>query len=90
MQFQRFWTIAVLRSIYSEPPFWVNPLTVAEDKKLRFVIDRKHVNCHLVSFKFKYEDLRSLSQVLQERHWLFTWDLNVDISSDHQKYLGFA
>ena len=79
----------------SEPPFCVNPLTVAEGKKLRLVIDLRHVNCHLVRFKFKYEDLRSLSQVLQEGHWFFTWDLksgyhHVDISPDHQKYLGFA
>ena len=80
---------------HSEPPFCVNPLTVAEGKKLRLVIDLRHVNCHLVRFKFKYEDLRSLSQVLQEGHWFFTWDLksgyhHVDISPDHQKYLGFA
>ena len=79
----------------SEPPFCVNPLTVAEGKKLRLVIDLRHVNCHLVRFKFKYEDLRSLSQVLQEGHWFFTWDLksgyhHVDISPDHQKYRGFV
>ena len=49
---------------HSEPPFCVNPLTVAEGKKLRLVIDLRHINCHLVRFKFKYEDLRSLSQVL--------------------------
>ena len=57
---------------HSEPPFCVNPLTVAEGKKLRLVIDLRHVNCHLVRFKFKYEDLRSLSNVLQEGHWFFT------------------
>ena len=80
---------------HSEPPFCVNPLTVAEGKKLRLVIDLRYVNCHLVRFKFKYEDLRSLSQVLQKGHWFFTWDLksgyhHVDISPDHQTYLGFA
>ena len=80
---------------HSEPPFCVNLLTVAEGKKPRLVIDLSHVNCHLVRFKFKYEDLHSLSQVLQEGHWLFTWDPksghhHVDISLDHQKYLGFA
>ena len=46
-------------------------------------------------FKFKYEDLRSLSQVLEEGHWLFTWDLksgyhHVDICLEHQTYLGFS
>ena len=79
---------------HSEPPFSVNPLTVAEGKKLRLVIDLRHVNCHLVRFKFKYKNLCSLSQVLQG-HWFFTWDLksgyhHVDISPDHHKYLGFA
>ena len=77
------------------PPFCVNPLTVAEGKKLRLVIDLRHVNSYLVKPKFKYEDLRSLSQVLDEGHWFFTWDLmsgyhHLDICPDHQKYLGFA
>ena len=77
------------------PPFCVNPLTVADGKKLRLVIDLRHVNNYLVKPKFKYEDLRSLSQVLNEGHWFFTWDLksgyhHVDICPDHQKYLGFA
>ena len=77
------------------PPFCVNPLTVAEGKKLRLVIDLRHVNSYLVKPKFKYEDLRSLSQVLDEGHWFFTWDLmsgyhHLDIFPDHQKYLGFA
>ena len=76
-------------------PFCVNPLTVAEGKKLRLVIDLRHVNNYLVKPKFKYEDLRSLSQVLDEGYWFFTWDLksgyhHVDICLDHQKYLGFA
>ena len=77
------------------PPFCVNPLTVAEGKKLRLVIDLRHVNNCLVKPRFKYEGLRSLSQVQDEGHWFFTWDLksgyhHVDICLDHQKYLGFA
>ena len=60
---------------HSTPPFCVNPLSVAEGKKLRLVIDLRHVNNFLVRFKFKYEDLHSLSQVLEEGHWFFTWDL---------------
>lgn len=59
------------------------------------VIDLRHVNNFLVRFKFKYEDLRSLSQVLEEGHWVFTWDLrsgyhHVDICVEHQTYLGFS
>ena len=45
---------------YSEPSFCVNPLTFAESKMLRLVIDPRHNYCHLVRFMFKYED-RSLA-----------------------------
>ena len=80
---------------HSVPPFCVNPLSVAKGKKLRLVIDLRHVNSFLVRFKFKYEDLRSLSQVLEEGHWFFTWDLksgyhHVDICLEYQMYLGFS
>ena len=76
------------------PPFWVNPLTVAEAKKLRLVIDLRHVNNYLFKPKFKYKDFCSLSQVLDEGHWFFTWDLksgyhHVDICLDHQFCLAF-
>ena len=54
------------------PLFCVNPLTVAEGKKLRLVIDLMHVNNCLVKPRFKYKDLRLLSQVLDEGHWFFT------------------
>ena len=72
----------------------MNPLTVAEGEKLRLVIDLRRVNNCLVKPKFKYEDLRSLCQVLDKGHWFFTWDLksgyhHADICLDHQKYLGF-
>ena len=73
----------------------VNPLSVVKGNKFRLVIDLRHVNNFLVRFKFKYEDLRSLSQVLEEGHWVFTWDLrsgyhHVDICVEHQTYLGFS
>ena len=45
-------------------PFCVNPLSVVKGNKFRLVIDLRPVNNFLVRFKFKYEDLRSLSQVL--------------------------
>lgn len=77
------------------PPFCVNPLTVTEGKKLHLVIDLRHVNNCLVKPRFKYEDLRSLSQVRSEGLWFFTWDLksgyhHVDICLNHEKYLRFA
>ena len=80
---------------YYSPPFSVNPLTVAEGKKLRLVIDLGHVNQYMFRNKFKYEDLRSLSQVIEQSHWFLTWELKsgyhpVDIALEHQQYLGFS
>ena len=42
---------------HNKPPFCVNPLTAAVGKKLRLVIDLRHVNQYLVKPKFKYEGL---------------------------------
>lgn len=53
------------------PPHCVNPLTVAEGKRLRLVIDLRHVNEFLVKPKFKYKDLRSFSQVVEPNDWFF-------------------
>ena len=80
---------------HSSPPHCVNPLTVAEGKKLRLVIDLQEVNKYLVKLKFRYEDLRSLSEVFEQGFWFFTWDLksgyhHVDIFHPHQQFLGFA
>ena len=80
---------------HSFPPHCVNPLTVAEGKKLRLVIDLREVNKYLVKPKFRYEDLRSLSEVFEQGFWFFTWDLksgyhHVDIFHPHQQFLGFA
>lgn len=47
------------------------PLTVAEGKKLRLVIDLRLVNEVLVHSKLKYENLRSLSQLIDEDYWFF-------------------
>ena len=44
----------------------MNPLTVAEGKKLRLVIDLREVNKYLVKPKFRYEDLRSLSEIFEQ------------------------
>ena len=55
---------------HSASPFCVNPLSVVEGKKLHLVIDLRHINQCLVLPKFKYEALRSLSEVLDEGDWL--------------------
>ena len=73
----------------------MNPLSIAEGKKLRLVIDLRHVNPCLFKHSFKYEDLHSFSKVFEHNFWFFTWDLesgyhHVDIFSGHQKFLRFS
>ena len=77
------------------PPHCVNPLTVAKGKKLRLVLDLRHVNKHVRKQTFRYEDLKSLSQLFGEKYWFFTWDLksgyhHVDIYPPHRQFLGFS
>ena len=76
---------------HSVPIFCVNPLTVAEGKK---AVLSNWFNNYLVKCRFKYKDLPSLSQVLEEGHWFFAWGLksgyhHMDICSEHQAFLGF-
>ncbi|CAB3997154.1 Integrase recombinase xerD-like [Paramuricea clavata] len=79
----------------SEPPYCVNPLSVAKGKKLRLVLDLRNINGHLLKQSFRYEDLRSLSQLFEQNFWFFTWDLksgyhHVDIYVAPRKFLGFS
>ena len=85
----------VFHNGHNLPQYCVNPFTMAEGKKLRLVIDLRLVKEFLLKPKFKYEDLSSLSQVIEGNHWFFSWDLksgdhHVDIYPEHQKYLGFS
>ena len=59
----------------NSPPHCVNPLSVAEGKKLHLVLDLSEVNRYLVKCNFRFEDLRSLAEVFQEGFCFFTWDL---------------
>ena len=79
----------------SSPPRCVNPLSVAEEKKLRLVLDLRHVNPHLHCPKFKYDDLACLSEIFEQNFWFFTWDLKsgyhqVSIRYEHRCFLGFS
>jgi len=78
----------------SEPSFCCNPLTVAEGKKLRLVLDLRHVNEFVKQTKFRYEDLRTFSEMYNEGDYFFTFDLtsgyhHIEINPEHCKYLGF-
>ena len=48
------------------PPFCVNPLAVAEKGKLRLVLDLRHVSDYLHVEKFRYEDLRTFSDMAEK------------------------
>ena len=80
-----------------EMPYCSNPLTVAGggEKKLRLVLDLRHVNVNLTFPKFKYENLKVASQHLQKDYNFITFDLksgyhHIDIHPDDHKYLGFS
>ncbi|MEO0687607.1 MAG: hypothetical protein AAFY76_21805, partial [Cyanobacteria bacterium J06649_11] len=47
------------------PPHCVNPLTVASSSKLRLVLDLRHVKKHVVKQKFKYENLKTVSELFE-------------------------
>lgn len=77
------------------PPHVVNPLTVAEGKKLRLVLDLRHVNQFVENTRFKYEDLRTLAEIFEAGFFFFTFDLesgyhHVSIVEHHQQLLGFS
>ena len=62
---------------------------------MRLVLDLRHVNGHLLKQSFRYQDLRSLAQLFEEKFWFFTWHLkagyhHVDIYVSHRKFLGFS
>ena len=52
-----------------------NPLTVAEGKKLRLVLDLRHVNKYLNTPHFKYEDLRVVADLLSRNDYFTSFDL---------------
>ena len=78
-----------------QPPFCCNPLTVATGKKLRLVLDLRHVNAHLKIFKFRYENLKTLMKIFEKGFFFATFDLksgyhHIAIHEDDIGYLGFA
>ena len=77
------------------PPHCINPLTVASSSKLRLVIDLRNVNKYVLKQKFKYDNLKIVSEMFEENDYFFTLDLksgyhHVPINLEHQKYLGFS
>ena len=54
-----------IEQVYSKP-YCINSLTVAKGKKLRLVLDPRHVNKYLVVPLLKYENLKSLSKIFEQ------------------------
>ena len=74
----------------------INPLKVAKNKeKMRMILDLRYINKHLRSCRFKYEDLRTATDLFEKDGYFFKWDYksgyhHIDILPEHQKYLGFS
>ena len=80
---------------HDNAPHVVNPLTVAEGKHLRLVLDLRYIISLLESLHFKYEDLRMLSEIFSSGFHFLTFDLesgyhHVSIVQHHQQFLGFS
>ena len=62
-------------------PHCCNPLTVAQGKKLRLVLDLRHPNQFVAKIDFKYEDLAHIAQVLGAgQFYLFFFRFEVGLS----------
>ena len=67
---------------------------VSNGQKLRLILDLRYVNKHLSKFKFKLEDMRTVTQVYRKGDYLVTFDLksgyhHVLMAREHWRYLGF-
>ena len=78
-------------------PKFINPLHVAvqPSRKQRLTLDLSHMNNSTVKTYVKYEDLKTVLQLLKKGDYVFSFDLksayhNVDIFEEHRKYLSFC
>ena len=81
----------------TEAPEVVTPLTVAYSKKgkPRLVLDCRHINQYLHTFKYKYEDIKVAEDMFEKGSFLFTFDLksayhSIDIKNNPRSWLGFS
>ena len=62
---------------------------------MRMILDLRYINKHIRSCRFKYEDLRTATNLFEKDGYFFKWDYksgyhHIDILQEHQKYLGFS
>ncbi|MCG7876286.1 MAG: reverse transcriptase domain-containing protein, partial [Candidatus Thiodiazotropha endolucinida] len=81
----------------SDRPYVINPLTVAYNRngKPRLVLDCRHINHLLCSYKYKYEDVSVVKQMFRKDDFAFCFDLksayhHIELFHLHRTYCGFA
>ena len=63
--------------------------------KLRLVLDLRHVNKHLQKYIFKYENIKTVTEIFEKDYYFVTFDLksgyhHIKIAPEYQKFLGFT
>jgi hypothetical protein len=88
--------LLVNRFIIESPvrPYCSNPLTVADNGKLRLVLDLRHINKFLKKTDFTYENLKTLSELFDKDDFFIRFDLrsgyhHININPHHYQFLGF-
>ena len=84
--------IRYIEEVHS-PPHCCNPLTVAKGKKLRLILDLRHVNQYVQYCPIKYEDWGLLEEVVKHDDYFISFDLtagyhHVSELPEHTKFLG--
>ena len=79
----------------TSPSYCCNPLTVVVGRKMRLILDLRHVNQHVRYLPIKYDDWSALSQTVEQDNFFVSFDLtqayhHVSILPAHRKYLGFS
>ena len=75
-------------------PHACNPLTVAEGKKLRLVLDLRNVNPYVRKHHHRYDDLDTVTDLIEENDHFTIFDLvsayyHINVHPNYHKYLGF-
>ncbi|RCN38570.1 zinc knuckle [Ancylostoma caninum] len=78
----------------TEKPAIFSPLSVAEGKKLRLILDLSWLNEHVVKESIKFEDMTKAWDMLRGAKYLSTFDLksgyhHVSVHPAYRKYFGF-
>jgi hypothetical protein len=75
--------------------FVCSPLGVVTNTsgKSRLILDLRYINTHLRVTKFKYEDIRTASDLFQQGDWFFKFDYtsgyhHIEMFPEHTKFLG--